>query len=366
MRWPGATSLGSGRVARQSSVATAQRGAKAQPSARRERSGGCPAMVRKRANPLGRGAGSNRAGRGYRDALGGRRRRAVRPSSTMRPAYITASRSAGFGDDAHVVRDENQRHARSRAEGRGAGPGSGPGSSRRAPWSARRRRAASARRPWPWRSRRVAACRPTTGGDIRRPRRCRGNADAVEQARARPRARHVWPNPRCSRSGSAIWMTIGWTGSRLVIGFWKTMAMSRPRTRRRAFSSRARRSRPGKARRVAVMSRGRGRQEAHDARQSTDFPLPELANDAEGLAWATRARPSHWQARSGTSVTKVTVRPSISRRGAGAANASWDQTKVRCRSPKRRARPSPIRLSAVPVIDDGEARAWSRSTTPGA
>ena len=36
-------------------------------------------------------------------------------------------------------------------------------------------------------------------------------------------------NPRCSLSGSAICDAIGWTGSRLVIGFWKTIAMSRPR-----------------------------------------------------------------------------------------------------------------------------------------
>ncbi len=76
-------------------------------------------------------------------------------------------------------------------------------------------------------------------------------------------------------SGSAIWDAIGWTGSRLVIGFWNTMAMSRPRIAQSAFSSRARRSRPANVSRVADMLAGGDGKRRMIARQSTDLPLPD-------------------------------------------------------------------------------------------
>ena len=73
------------------------------------------------------------------------RRRASSTSavSTIRPAYITSTRSATLGDDAEVVRDQDDRRAELALQVLHQRRGSAPGSSRRARWSARRRSAAS-------------------------------------------------------------------------------------------------------------------------------------------------------------------------------------------------------------------------------
>ena len=68
---------------------------------------------------------------------------------------------------AEVVRDQHDRRADAGASGRASGRGSAPGWSRPAPWSARRRSAASDCRPAPWRSSPAGACRRKAGADIR-------------------------------------------------------------------------------------------------------------------------------------------------------------------------------------------------------
>ena len=60
------------------------------------------------------------------------------PSSTMRPAYITATRSRGLGDDPEVVGDRGPGRAARRGAGGRAARGSAPRPPRRARWSARR------------------------------------------------------------------------------------------------------------------------------------------------------------------------------------------------------------------------------------
>ena len=52
--------------------------------------------------------------RAYRDGTGRRTASIAGASSTMRPAYITATRSQCLGDDAEIVADQHHRHAASR------------------------------------------------------------------------------------------------------------------------------------------------------------------------------------------------------------------------------------------------------------
>ena len=73
------------------------------------------------------------------------------------------------GDHAEVVGDDRERPCRARPAGPASASGSAPGSSRRAPWSARRRSAAPAGRSAPSRSSPAGAARPTVRRD-----RCSG------------------------------------------------------------------------------------------------------------------------------------------------------------------------------------------------
>ena len=109
---PGATrSRSSGRVAQRSNRCR-QRGAKRQPSRRRR--------AARAARPGSRRAGATRglSTRGIEPSsphvygcCGSRKTAAFGPSSTTLPAYITTTRSASLGDDAHVVRDQEDRRA---------------------------------------------------------------------------------------------------------------------------------------------------------------------------------------------------------------------------------------------------------------
>ena len=74
---------------------------------------------------------------------------------------------AGFGDDAEVVRDEDDRRSEPLLHLRSSARGSAPGSSRRARSSARRRSAPPGRTRAPSRSSPAAACRPRTGAGSR-------------------------------------------------------------------------------------------------------------------------------------------------------------------------------------------------------
>ena len=184
----------------------------------------------------GRAAASRRAGRGCRDGTGARRVRASRASSTMRPAYITATRSA--------------RPATM--------PRSWVISSTAIPRAARRRSSTS--RIWAWTVTSSAvvgsSAMSRSGSDgegdgdhhalahaaaqlVRilveagdRDRGCRPPAAAPARA-ARASARDIrwW-----ARTLSMIWSATVKTGLRLVIGSWKIIPIRRPRTLRSARS----------------------------------------------------------------------------------------------------------------------------------
>ena len=101
-----------------------------------------------------------------------------------------------FGDDAKIVRDQDDCHTGLLLQVRAAGRGSAPAPSHRARWWVRRRSAGPVRRRAPWRSSRVAACRRTSGADIRRSGvRARGCARV-----AAPR----WRGCAARRRGSAV------------------------------------------------------------------------------------------------------------------------------------------------------------------
>ena len=125
-------------------VASGQRGEKAQPGgscARRRHA--CPRSRPSRAALRAEPRAARAAARACRDGAAARRARARRACSTIRPAYITATRSRDLRDDAEVVRDQQHRHAELALQRPRAARGSAPGSSRRARWSARRRSAAA-------------------------------------------------------------------------------------------------------------------------------------------------------------------------------------------------------------------------------
>ena len=196
-------------------------------------------------------------------------------------------------DDAEVVGDEQDAHAGLGLQAAASARGSAPGSSRRARWSARRRSAASGRRPSPARSSRAGACRPRAGagtrrGAARRPASPPARACAAPAARAAPRSR-----PLCRRSDSAICSPMLNTGFRLVIGSWKIIATSLPRSARMRGSGSASRSSRSPARstnqaspltRVAAL-RGKRR---ISVRLVTDLPEPDSPTMRRGLAGADR------------------------------------------------------------------------------
>ena len=90
--------------------ASGQRGAKEQPG------GACPVPARCREWRRGGGAGRSRsaappAGPACRDGAAAPKRSRPGPSSTRRPAYMTATRLDVLGDHAEIVADQHQRHA---------------------------------------------------------------------------------------------------------------------------------------------------------------------------------------------------------------------------------------------------------------
>ena len=82
---------------------------------------------------------ASRSARAYRDGAARSSTSSTVPCSTMRPAYITAIRSARPATTARSWRDPDQRGAGLGAAASAPRTGSAPGWSRRARWSARRR-----------------------------------------------------------------------------------------------------------------------------------------------------------------------------------------------------------------------------------
>ena len=191
---------------------------------------------------------------------------------------------AHAGDDAEIVRDQDQRGVLVARRARAAGRGSAPGSSRRARSSARRRSGASARTRAPSRSSRAGASRRRTDADsrVRRDLGAR-DADLVEQlggalVRVLPRQRRS-----ASASASRICRPIVSTGLSDVIGSWKIIAISRPRTVRSSPVRSCSRSRPPKSALPLVDAPG-ARQDPEQRERGDALAAARLADDAERLA----------------------------------------------------------------------------------
>ena len=206
----------------------------------------------------------------------------VDPVSTNMPPYMTAIRSHMPGDDAEIVRDQDQRRVATPRRACAAARGSAPGSSRRAPSSARRRSGASACTQAPSRSSRAAASRPRTGaGSPSAARSALGIPTWSISSAARAVAAFLSMS-RCVSSASRIWRPIVSTGLRLVIGSWKIIAISRPRIRRRSESESPIRSRPSNIARTARHATV-PREDAEHGERRDALAAAGLADEAERL-----------------------------------------------------------------------------------
>ena len=185
------------------------------------------------------------------------------------------------GDDAEVVRDQDQRGVLLARRARAAGRGSAPGSSRRAPSSARRRSAASACTRAPSRSSRAGASRPRTDADSRlKPRLRARDADAVEQLGRRRSSASLRSMPKCVSSASRICRPIVSTGFSDVIGSWKIIAISRPRIRAQLAVARARSGRGRRRCARPVSTRPFAREQPEDRERGDALAAAGLADDA--------------------------------------------------------------------------------------
>ena len=111
-----------------------------------------------------------------------------------------------------------------------------------------------------------------------------GDADQPQQferagARLLPRSSSRWMN-----SGSMICCPIGRTGLSEVIGSWKIIAMSRPRTSRISSSESSSRSRPSNRMRPAVMRAGVLGKQPHDGERGDRLAAAGFADDGDDLA----------------------------------------------------------------------------------
>ena len=93
---------------------------------------------------------------------------------------------------------------------------------------------------------------------------------------------------RCCSSTSAIWRPTRNDGLSDVIGSWKTNATWRPRIRRICRGDAVSRSMPSK--RALPVDLRRRRQQPHEAHQADALPAAGLADDAEHLALVERER----------------------------------------------------------------------------
>ena len=214
----------------------------------------------------GRGAAPRPSGRACRDAAAARTAPRTGASSTLRPAYITTTRSAisATTPRSWVIRmiavpkrslSSSIRSQDLRLDGDVERGGRLVGDQDLADC-----------RPAPWRSSPAGACRRRAGADTRRARRCgsgmRTSVQHLDGALAAPRARD---RPWCSSSVSAIWRPTVSTGLSEVIGSWKIIEMSLPRSARICALARRRAGRwPSKRIAAADDAAGRHRDQAQD------------------------------------------------------------------------------------------------------
>ena len=298
---PGAAADRSGSVA----SASAQRGAKAQPGGRSFSAGTMPGISASRVARRRLASSSQLRDRAEQAARIGVQRRgrtasATAASSTLRPAYMTMTRCAVSATTPRswVI---STTAVPSRAAGRGSGPGSAPGSSRRAPWSARPRSApcglqASAMAI-------IARCRmpPESWCGYSRARRS-GSGMLAPAAASRPpsRAPPLATGPGAAAAPRSIWSPMVSTGFSAVIGSWKIIAISLPRTLRIASSSSCSRSWPSQLDAPPTMRPGGLGIRPHQRQRGDGLAAAAFADDGQRLArrdsandtWSTaRTRP---------------------------------------------------------------------------
>ena len=124
----------------------------------------------------------------------------------------------------------------------------------------------------------------------------------------------AWLMPRCRRSTSAIWNPIFSTGFRLVIGSWKIMPISPPRTSRIASSSRVSRSRPDRRTEPSMRLVPSCRSRMIDS-AVTDLPEPDSPTMATVSPVSMAKSRLRTTGTSAPSTRKEVVRPSTLRTG---------------------------------------------------
>ena len=180
----------------------------------------------------------------------------------MRPASMTATRSAIDADHLHLVGDQQDGQAEPAVDVLQQAPGSSVSSPGRAPRSLRRTAAAPGARPAPWRCRHAASGRPTARPDRLSPSPT-GRRDPAARRHA-PGAR-PWGEPSIF-SGSATLSSTVLADSRLKC--WKIM----PMRRRSGCSSRS--PRPVISRPSMKTAPESGRSSPFRQRISVDLPAP--------------------------------------------------------------------------------------------
>ena len=294
-----------------------------------------------------RGAARSAAGRACTGAAACAKSCSASPVSTNMPGVHHVDALAHAGDDAEVVRDQDQRGVVLDDELAQQRRGSAPGSSRRARSSARRRSGASARRRAPSRSSRAGACRPRTGAGSRSSRAFGLGIPTWSSSSAARASAALRSRPKCVSSASRICRPIVSTGFRLVIGSWKIIAISRPRISRSSGRSSCEQVAALEARACRSVTRpARGRMPS-SASEVTLLPQPDSPTIPSVSPGAIVERDAV------DGVDRAAVGPEldaqvVDRRGAA-------QTRPRSFGSSASRRPSPIRLKPSTEMHDRDA-----------
>ena len=240
--------------------------------------------------PGRRSAGTPPTARGCRGAAGRRRPRSAVPASTIRPAYITATRSQTSASTDRSWLMISSPTPRSLDQVGAADRGSAPAPSRRAPWWARRRPRAAGGRPAPSRSSPAAAARRRAGAGRHA---CATPASPTCSSSSSTRARRPLGGRSGSwmRIGSAIWAPMRCTGFSECSAPWKTIEAPGPAQgpQRRPTSSPARSGRSTSTSPPTSAPAGWSRSTVP---ASVDLPHPDSpASPTTSPSWTTRSTP---------------------------------------------------------------------------
>jgi hypothetical protein len=182
-------------------------------------------------------------------------------------------------------------------------------------------------------------------------------------------------SPLCTTSVSLIWSPMVSTGFRLVIGSWKIIPMSRPRSRRNSSCGRPIRSRPSNSTLPEISAVG---SRPRMAWVSTLFPEPDSPAMPNSSPWRIEKETSRTACTVPSSVGISTVRPSTCRmgmakpRGSGTRGAApagrpaqgfGISDPARCWSSRLR-RPARRCDSSAPPRHDSAGSCWQSAAPP--